>query len=384
MLSRKDKVALLKLNPARILTKSTSRVLRDFRLFHRGRPGAPPGTIHVDPEAQKPQIKLIQYDAEVIEEHDIASPSEIPAVLKRGLVNWISVQGLGDEQTLLALRDQFKLHRLAMEDVVHVHQRAKVEKYGDDVFIVMPAPLEGDCFATEQISIFLCRDIIVTFEEWTNPALDPIRERLRRAQGIVRQRKEDYLAYALLDTAIDNYFPALEQRAEKSEELELELLAGRGQRAMAKIHGMKQDLLLMRRTIWPMRDMTAALQRDFPDHFSPETLPYLRDCQDHVNQLLDHLDTYREMITNLRELHLANQQQRNNEVVKTLTICGTIFFPLNLIAAIYGMNFETEHPLNMPELSWPYGYLFSLGLMAAVAAFLLAYFHHRGWIGRGD
>lgn len=384
MLSRKEKVSLLKLNPARILTKSTSRVLRDFRLFHRARPGAPPGTIHIDPEAQKPQIKLLQYDADTLEEHDIRSPAEIPTVLKPGLVNWISVQGLGDEPTLLALRDQFKLHRLAMEDVVHVHQRAKVEKYGDDVFIVMPAPLAEEPFATEQISIFLCRDIVVTFEEWSNPALEPIRERIRRAQGIVRNRKEDYLAYAILDSIIDNYFPALEDRAERSEELELELLDGRGKNAMATIHSMKQDLLLMRRTIWPMRDMTTSLQRDFPDRFSPETLPYLRDCQDHVNQLLDHLDTYREMITNLRELHLSNQQQRSNDVVKTLTICGTIFFPLNLIAAIYGMNFDTAHPLNMPELGWPYGYLFSLGLMLATASLLLVFFYRRGWIGRGD
>jgi magnesium transporter len=273
-----------------------------------------------------------------------------------------------------------------MEDVVNVHQRAKVEEYDGHLFLVVRVLLEGEkSLVTEQVSLFLGGGVLVTFQEHRDDPFDPVRERLRKGKGRIRAAGADYLAYALLDTVVDSYFPLLESLGDRLQVLEDEILDSPGKSTVAGIYQAKRDLLLMRRSIWPLREAISALLRGESDHVSPDTLIYLRDCYDHVVMVLDMVESYRDMTSGLMDFYLSSVSNRMNDVMRVLTVIATIFIPLTFVAGIYGMNFNPEaSPYNMPELSWRWGYPAFWGVMVSVAVGMLIFFRRKGWLGGGE
>jgi magnesium transporter len=292
------------------------------------------------------------------------------------------VDGLGNTNTIKQIGELFGFHPLALEDVINVHQRAKVEPYGEHLFIVTRlVALTAEHLESEQISIFLGKDFVVTFQQHTGDCFDPVRERIRTSRGRIREAGADYLAYALIDAVIDSYFPVVEQFADHLDDLEEEVAVGQSPTVTGRIHGVRNDLLLLRRSIRPHRDALNELVRDQHPLIAEETRVFLRDCYDHAVQLIDLLEVYREMCADLRDYYLSLVSNRMNDVMKVLTIIATIFIPLSFVAGLYGMNFNTALPGNMPELNLPYGYVAAVSVMALIAFGMLVYFWRRGWIG---
>ncbi|HEX9768931.1 MAG TPA: magnesium/cobalt transporter CorA [Kiloniellales bacterium] len=347
-------------------------------------PGSSPGTLIADPSATKPDIHLIGYGPESVEERDIEDVRELQSIVGKSPVTWVNVDGLGDVEVIRALGKIFGLHRLTLEDVVNVHQRPKVENYSDHAFIVTRMIKSRNAPETEQISMFLGEGFLLTFQERKGDCFDLIRERIRRNRGILRESKADYLAYTLIDAVMDSYFPVLEAYGERLEALEDSVMAEPSARQVSEIHNLKRDLLLLRRAIWPQREMINGLTRQSSPFVSEQTEVYLRDCYDHAFQLMDILETYREVAFGLVDVYLSSMSARMNEIMKVLTIIATIFIPLGFIASLYGMNFDyAVSPWNMPELHWYLGYPFALGLMVLLAGVLLYNFRRKGWIGPG-
>jgi magnesium transporter len=244
--------------------------------------------------------------------------------------------------------------------------------------------LANDELVSEQVSLFLGRNYVLTFQYLPGDSFDPVRSRLRTARGRIRNSGADFLAYALLDATIDGYFPVLEVYGTRIEEIEDRMSERVGSESIHQTHRLRSDLMLLRRFIWPHREAVHALLRDEHPLISAETRVYLRDCYDHTVQIIDVVETHRDLCADLRELYFTQVSTRTNEIMKVLTIIATIFIPLGFIAGVYGMNFNTAvSRWNMPELNWPFGYPFALGLMAAVAGGLLYLFWRRGWFGGG-
>ena len=234
---------------------------------------------------------------------------------------------------------------------------------------------------SEQISIFLGKNFVVTFQQRSGDCFDPVRERIRTSRGRIREAGADYLAYALIDAVIDTYFPVVEQFADHLDDLDEEVATRQTPTVTDRIHGVRNDLLLLRRSVWPHRDALNELVRDQHPLITDETRVFLRDCYDHTVQLIDLLEVYREMCADLRDYYLSLVSNRMNDVMKVLTIIATIFIPLSFVAGLYGMNFNTALPGNMPELNWPYGYVGAISVMVVIALGMLIYFWRRGWIG---
>jgi magnesium transporter len=317
-------------------------------------------------------------------EERIDDPSSLRDRIGRWPVAWVNVAGLGDEATLTKLGEIFSLHPLALADVVNVNQRAKVDSYPDHLFVVARM-IEHDVeIQTDQLSLFLGTKYLVTFQERPGDCFDPVREHIRAGRGRIRLGGTGYLAYALLDSVVDSYFPLLEGFGERLDLIEAQVFERPGQAAIQEIHAIKRDLLTLRRSIWPMRDMLNALLRDPNPYIAQEDRVYLQDAYDHAVQVMDLLETFRELGSNLMDVYLSSVSNRLNEVMKILTMFTAIFIPLSFIAGVYGMNFHVDRsPWNMPELRWYYGYPFAWLLMIVVAAGLLVFFRRRGWLG-GD
>jgi magnesium transporter len=353
-------------------------------------PGAPPGLISPSADHQKPIVSVIAYDAGDVVVRDRSSPDEACSFVGRHAVTWINVEGLGDAAVLERFGELLHLHRLALEDTANVHQRAKVDTFGDMLYIVLrmvaAACGSGDHCTTEQISIFVGANWVLSFQEGRpGDSFDRVRSRLREPTSKMRKLGSDYLAYSLLDAAIDNYYPVLEGYAERLDELEELVMEPVGRRLIDELHAVKSDLLVLRRAIWPLRDAMAYLAREQHERISDETRLYFRDCYDHVVQVVDLIETYRELTADLRDLYMSSLSNRINETMRILTIFSTLFIPLTFIAGVYGMNFDWEggaKPLNMPELHWFFGYPLALAMMGATAAVMLIYFYRRGWILR--
>ncbi|WP_442484869.1 magnesium/cobalt transporter CorA [Aeoliella sp. SH292] len=344
-------------------------------------PGASPGTIQPHPDAPAPRIHVIHYTAETIEEQDVADPLALKTYLSREGVTWINVDGVGDPQMLEQIAQVFGLHALAMEDVVNVHQRAKVDEYDDHLFIVVRMLLAHEGIEDEQLSIFLGEKYLLTIQQHPGDCLDPVRQRLRTNRGKIRKRQSDYLCYAIIDAVIDAYFPIVDSRGEMLEDLDEAAPSRHTPQFMAGLHQIRGDLSALRRAIRPLRDALTRLMPDSNELFRQETQLYLRDCFDHTIQLMDLLDNYRDMCIDLRDYYLSSMDHRMNEIMKVLTIIATIFMPLSFVAGVYGMNFDTKLPGNMPELNIPYAYVGVLVLMATITAVQIGFFWKRGWLG---
>ena len=349
----------------------------------RSEPGAPPGTLIADPAAARPTIHATVYNAETISQYADCSVSDLPGLHNHGQVLWVDVTGLADIELIEGIGSAFGIHRLALEDVINVHQRPKAEAFDDHVFIVARMLVPGRGTETEQVSFFLGDNYLITFQEQPGDCFDPVRKRLETGRGRIRKAGADFLAYALIDTIVDGYYPVLEHYGEAVEKLEDEVIARPDAEQVDRIHTVKRDLLTLRRAVWPTREMVNGLIRDESPFLKEPTRIYLRDCYDHTIQLMDIVETYREIASGLLDVYLSSMSARMNEIMKVLTIIATIFIPLGFIAGLYGMNFDPgASPLNMPELRFYYGYPMAIGLMVAVAAGLVVYFWRKGWLRR--
>jgi magnesium transporter len=354
-------------------------------IHRRSAPGTTPGTITAAPDALATAIDVIAYDKDRCVEKSHVSVKELKEFAERWAVVWVNIVGLGSVDTLKSIAEVFQIHPLAMEDVVNVHQRAKADQFANNVYCVMRMPDSSHDQLTEQLSIVLGKNYVVTFQEGPSDCFDLVRNRIRHDQSVVRdQATADYLAYRLLDAVVDAYFPIMENIGDRLDDLDDRTTAGGGHAAFAELHVVKRELLLLRRAIWPLRDAIRELQVEDTPFMSNQTRLFLRDCHDHAIQLIDLLEAYRDIASDIRDFHLSTVSLRMNEIMKTLTIIATIFMPLSFIAGLYGMNFDTNvSPWNMPELEWKYGYLYALALMATVAGIMLSYFKRHGWIWRG-
>jgi magnesium transporter len=377
----------------RLVRKSTKPSLRSTHAneaaeshfeYSYQEPGSLPGTLDIEDNAPIPSIVLIDYSEEMATRVQIQVPEDCAQYLDTKSVSWVDVQGLGSEDILQRLGQVFNLHPLVLEDIVNVPQRPKVEEYEDQLLIIarMVIPTRsGHGFISEQVSFILGKHYLLTVqEEPEHDTFNPVRDRIRTSRGIIRSHEADYLAYTLLDTIIDGFFPVLESYGEQIEELEDEVVVSPTHQTLEKIYSLKRQLLSLRRAIWPQRDAINAIIRDSSPLVSDEVRVYLRDCYDHAVQVLDMVETYRELSSSLMDVYLSSVSNRMNEVMKLLTIISTIFIPLTFIAGIYGMNFNTERsPLNMPELNWYWGYPLCLAGMGAIALTLIIYFWRKGW-----
>lgn len=352
------------------------------RISPRTSPGAPPGTLAVDPHALPPTISVIAYDAGEIVEETVDGVDAIRKLRERWPVVWVNVDGLGDARALQSIGDEFGLHPLALEDVVNANQRPKLELFDEHLLVIARMPeLSETGLRSEQLSLFLGSGFVLTFQEREGDCFDPVRKRIR-AERRERFLQPDYLAYALLDALIDSYFPVLEAFGEGIDRLEESITDDPHVGLVSQIQDTRHNLLGLRRAIWPERDLLTALARDPIPQISDTTRTYLRDCYDHAVRIIDLVETYRELSSGLTELYQSTVGHRMNEIMKVLTIMATIFIPLTFVAGIYGMNFNTEtSPWNMPELGWYWGYPFTLLLMAVIVVGMILYFRKRGWVG---
>ena len=352
------------------------------RISPRTAPGAPPGTVVVDPEAPKPVVSVYGCDADDIVEEQVDDLRAIPELREKWPLVWINVDGLGDADTLRTIGEMFELHPLAIEDVANANQRPKLEDYPDHIFLILRMPqIAEDEFRTEQLSLFFGAGYVITFQERPGDCFEPIRKRLRDVPR-TRFLDADYLAYALLDAIIDSYFPVLEAFAERLDNLEDRIAIQPGAELIGEIFETKHAMLSIRRAIWPTRDILNSMVREVMPLVSANTKTYLRDCYDHAVRIIDLVETYRELSAGLMEFYQSSVGHRMNEIMKVLTIIATIFIPLTFVAGIYGMNFNPERsPWNMPELGWYWGYPAVLLAMAVVAVVMILYFRHRRWLG---
>lgn len=382
----------MKKSAKKVASKFQSLLIQGHsRRPRRKPPGQKPGTAVYTGEQRLDEVMMTVHDFD--DEHYNVIPIEkiekSEPYLKSKSKTWIQVQGLHDVQKLQHVWDYFELHPLIQEDIVNMSQRPKVEHYSESVFIVMrlitPKNINGNdngsrSLHSEQISIVLGKDYVLSFQESDNPVFDPILKRLQLQTTRLRRLGSDYLAYALADAIVDHYFQSLDLIGESLEDLEELIISGPEERQLQKIHAMRRDLIYFRKSVWSLRDGINSLLRDDIPLISEEVKVFIRDVYDHLVQVIDSIETSREMIFGLYDMYMSGLSNRMNEVMKVLTIIATIFIPLTFIAGIYGMNFNTEaSPWNMPELSWYYGYPASLGVMALLIIIMIYYFKRKGW-----
>lgn len=369
------------------LPRRPVRLRRTPRIRRQTAPGTSPGTILAPPDAPPPRITVMKYNARVFEERRLERVGQLKGFVDDEHVTWVNVDGLGNAQVIETLGEVFALHRLALEDTVNVHQRPKIEEYDDHLFMVIRMVTLGESLESEQVSLFLGQNFVLTLQERAGDCLEPVRERLRKAFGKIRRRGADYLTYAIIDSIVDSYFPVVDNYGERLETMDEKITEMQNGRRIVNLfgplHDVRRDLLLLRRTIRPLRDALSRLQPERSEMVSSETYFYFRDCHDHSVQLIDLIETYREICLDLRDYQLSSINNRMNEVMKVLTVIATLFIPLSFITGLYGMNFDTSQTGNMPELALPYAYPAVLLVMLSVAGALISFFWRKGWIGGG-
>ncbi len=346
----------------------------------RGPPaGSPPGSFVLPQDTCATTIRALIYADGRCEERVITSSAELEAAANASGVTWIAIEGLGDGAALHWLRDALGVHPLAVADIANVGQRPKFEDYGDRDLIISQLVLadEDEDVTIEQVSIIVGPGWLVSVLERPRPVFEPIRERIRSGTAAVCKLKQDFLAYVLLDAVIDSYFPFVEQVGEVLNDLEEEVAGRPDQRSQNRLHVVRRTLLSVHRVMWRQRDAISQIMRDERSPFGDAVRVYLRDLLDHSVQVLDSIETYRDVCVGLSDLYYSSVSNRLNEVMRTLTVISTIFIPLTFLVGVYGMNFE-----NMPELQTRYGYFVVWGVMLVVAGLLLYWFKRRGWLER--
>jgi len=344
-------------------------------------PGTPPGTLRAAAGESGPaRILMTTYGPEALETREVSDPDALKAMVAGPGVHWIHVSGLGDMETIRKIGEAFDLHPLALEDVVQLGQRPKVEDYGDILFCIFQhVSLRDWTLWRRQVSLFFAPGFVLTFQPGCEDLLAPVRERLGK-QGRARARGTSYLAYAIIDYLVDEGFPTLEEFGVCLQDLEDKILVRADRETAADLQSLRRELLKLRQVLWPQREVLSKLARDDDTGFDPDTRLFLRDCYDHAVQALEVSENYREMASGLLDIYLTSLSNRLNEVMRVLTIISTIFMPLSFLAGVYGMNFDRSRPWNMPELGWRYGYLGFWGAVVVLTGGMLYLFRRRGWL----
>jgi magnesium transporter len=327
------------------------------------------------------RLHILSYDAKKYEETEVTTVDECLKYIKARKTAWININGLENGELLEELASKFNLHPLVREDIAHTRQRPKMDDYDDYLYIVVRMISyneKSDRLNSEQISMILGRNYVISIQEKEGDLFDKVRERIRKGKGRIRRMGADFLAYSLLDMIVDNYFVILEKLGEKIEKMEDAVVRDPSPRMLQRIRHLRREMLILRKSVWPLRELLLSLERESASKdalVSKETAVYLRDVYDHTIQVIDTTETYRDTVSGMVDIYLSSLSHRLNEVMKVLTIIGTIFIPLTFITGVYGMNFW-----HMPELESPMGYPAALALMLAIALGMLLYFRKKKWI----
>ncbi len=353
--------------------------------FSKKKRGMSPGSLIFTGEKKtdKVTITVFDYNSGNYSETKIADINELSKYKENTNVTWINITGLHNIDILDQVGNIFDIHPLVLEDILNVSHNPKIEDYEQFLFLVVKMinyTSELNNLDVEQVSIIIGKSYIITFQEKNGDVFEPIRDRIRTAKGRIRKYGEDYLAYRILDSIIDNYFFVLESFDERIEDIEDQILSQPDESSLEEIHLLRKELIKLRRAVSPLREMIFTIEKEKFQFIQKTTFVYLRDLSDHVKQIIDTIENYREFINGLLEVYLSNASHRMNEVVKLLTIISTIFIPLTFIVGIYGMNFRTDASRwNMPELDWAFGYPFVMGLMIFIALSLIIFFKKKRW-----
>ena len=342
--------------------------------------GLPPGSlVHVgERKTEEAKITLFDYDEDGYQEKQVETIEECFPFKETSTVTWINVSGLHQVDIVEKIGSHFDLHPLLLEDILNTGQRPKMEDFENYLFVVLKMlgyREDKSRVTAEQVSLILGPNFVLSFQEQLGDVFDPVRDRIRKGKGRMRKRGPDYLAYALFDTIVDNYFIVLEKFGERIEALEEELLTDPSLETLQAIHDLKRETILLKKSIWPLRELISGLERTESPLIKDSTGAFLRDVYDHTIQVIDTIETFREMISGLLDLYISSISNKMNEVMKVLTIIATIFIPITFIAGIYGMNFE-----NMPELAWGGSYYVALFAMFVVAMVMVGYFRKKEWL----
>jgi magnesium transporter len=341
--------------------------------------GLPPGAlVHVgEKKIEKTRIRVIDYDEDGIEEREPALIEECFPYKDSPAMTWINIDGLHEVDVIQKLGDGFGLHPLVLEDIVNTGQRPKMEDFEDYLFLIIKMLTYDDeegVVKAEQFSLVLGPHYVISFQEKVGDVFEPLRERLRKGKGRIRKGGPDYLLYALIDAIVDNYFVVLENIAEEIESLEDRIMIDPTTDLLQTIHNLKRELIFLRKSVWPLREAVSALERGDSGLVQEKTAIYLRNVYDHTIQIVDTIETFRDMVSGMLDVYLSSVSNRMNEVMKVLTIIATIFIPITFLAGIYGMNFK-----NMPELEWAWGYPLLWCIILVVGLIMVLYFRKKKW-----
>ena len=342
--------------------------------------GLPPGTlVHLgEKRVAESSIRVIDYNEQALREHTVTDVATCRTLLDPTTVSWLNFTGLHDVDRLQQLGDVFKIHPLVLEDIVNTGQRPKIEDLGEFIFIVVrmlyrhPSDKE---IVSEQVSFVIGRGYVLTFQEIEGDVFGIIRDRIHAARGRIRAMGPDYLAYALIDAIVDNYFVVLEEISEAIEDLQEQVFHHSDPSTLRQLHRLRSEMIFIRKALWPMREVISVLEKNDGALIAAATRPYLRDVYEHTVQVIDTIETMRDMLTAALEIYMSSASNRMNQIMQVLTVIATIFIPLTFIAGVYGMNFDV-----MPELKWRYGYAGVWAVMIAVALFMLRFFRRRRWL----
>ncbi len=344
--------------------------------------GLPPGTpVYTGSNTKKEKVfvNMIDYKGNVINEKVIVDPAECSVFIQKDTISWIDVEGIHDVALVQKISDSINLHPLVVEDILNVDQRSKMEEYDGYIYLVLKMFHLGkniDEIIPEQVSIILSKNYVVTFQEGVEgDTFHEIRTRIRNHKGIINNMSSDYLMYSIIDSIIDSYFTILEVFGDRIERLEEELVNNPQKKTLTEIYRIKREMLYIRKSVWPLREAISRLERGESDLITRNTHLYLRDVYDHTINVLDTIETYRDMLSGMIDIYLSSISNRLNETMKYLALISTIFIPMTFIASIYGMNFEL-----MPELKWAHGYWFALSIMATIGLSFLIYFKRKKWV----
>ena len=342
--------------------------------------GLPPGTlVHVgEKKIEKTRIRVIDYDEAGLEERELATVDDCFPYKDTHSVTWINIDGLHEVDIIQKLGDRFELHPLNLEDIVNTGHRPKMEDFEDYLFLIVKMITyddEDSLVKAEQVSLVLGPNYVISFQENVGDIFEPIRERLRKGKGRIRKKGPDYLLYALIDAIVDNYFVVLEMIAQEIESLEDTIMISPTTDLLQTIHNLKRELIFLRKSVWPLREAISSLEKSESGLVQEKTSVYLRDVYDHTIQVVDTVETFRDMVSGMLDVYLSSVSNRMNEVMKVLTIIATIFIPLTFLAGIYGMNFKY-----MPELEWEWGYPLLWSIMLFVGLALVLYFRRKKWL----
>ena len=342
--------------------------------------GLAPGTlVYVGKKrTSKIKISVIDYNKDKVEEKVVKKVEDVFPYKDKPNITWINVDGIHDIEIIKKIGKNFNLHPLIMEDIVSTRQRPKIEDFGDYLFVVLKMMYYDEKkhkINFEQVSLIVGQNYVISFQELEGDIFDPIRERIKDPKRKIRERGADYLAYALMDSIVDNYFSIIERIGEKIEGIEGKLVKNPSVESLQIINNLKREIIFVRKSIWPLRELLNSLSKSESKLIKKETGVYFRDVYDHTIQVIDTVETSRDMLSGMLDIYLSSISNRMNEVMKVLTIFASIFIPLTFVAGIYGMNFDF-----MPELKWKYGYFMMLGIMLSIGFGLFFYFRKKKWI----